>query len=136
VEHDVPHLYHMFHAGKEWKMTVKQLEVMANNAEDMPGDLTPDERVLYISLLDLYARYRRGDINQEDASREKRVLMAEHNRAVMQRARDQFYTDWAIRILMGSVWLICEHNDNPDSGAADRLMEMLTGVLWAKEDVT
>ena len=112
-------------------MTTKQLETLANNAAPLPDGLTPDERVLYISLMDLYGRYKRNDISKNTASREKKLLIEEHNCAIIQRSAEQYHVDWAIQILGECTQLVCEYHNNPDGDAADRLMTMLTDVLFS-----
>ena len=56
-------------------MTFKY-EQQAAHGQPMPNGLSQPEQLLYQSLCVLYSRYRRGEINREQAADEKQKLLS------------------------------------------------------------
>lgn len=62
-------------------MEEKELELMAYNNEAIPALATFPEQLLFSLYRNLYSTYRRGEITEEQAKREKRILRAEYLKA-------------------------------------------------------
>lgn len=62
-------------------MEEKELELMAYNNEPLPELTAFPEQLLFSLYRNLYSTYRRGEITEEQAKREKRILHAEYLKA-------------------------------------------------------
>jgi len=59
-------------------MTLEELERSASRGDELPDGLTPPGEYLFLSLRALYASYRSGHIDREQAGNEKKQLMKNH----------------------------------------------------------
>ncbi|MFR8011241.1 MAG: hypothetical protein ACLU8W_05715 [Clostridia bacterium] len=62
-------------------MEEKELELMAYNNEPIPELTAFPEQLLFSLYRNLYSTYRRGEITEEQAKREKRIIRAEYLKA-------------------------------------------------------
>ena len=60
------------------------LERAAANGQPMPDGLNAPEKMLYVAMRGLYYQYRAGVLDQEQARREKRLLMNDFGAAELQ----------------------------------------------------
>ena len=73
----------------------REYEVLASNGEPMPDGLTAPQRAHYIALRGLYYQYRVGIIDEEQARREKGLLVKDYDVAVLgERAREKSIKLW------------------------------------------
>ena len=61
----------------------EEIELAAAHGEPMPDGLTAPERTLYIALRGLYYQYRVNLIDQQQAKREKTILLQDYKGAVL-----------------------------------------------------
>lgn len=62
-------------------MEEKELELMAYNNEPLPELTAFPEQLLFSLYRNLYSTYRRGEITEDQAKREKRIIRAEYMKA-------------------------------------------------------
>lgn len=62
-------------------MEEKELELMAYNNEPVPELTAFPEQLLFSLYRNLYSTYRRGEIAEEQAKREKKIIRAEYLKA-------------------------------------------------------
>lgn len=62
-------------------MEEKELELMAYNSEPIPELTAFPEQLLFSLYRNLYSTYRRGEITEEQAKREKKIIRAEYLKA-------------------------------------------------------
>lgn len=60
-------------------MTTAEIERLAANGEEVPGDLGMAEILLFLTLRELYSNYNKGVVNRERASREKQRILTAYN---------------------------------------------------------
>lgn len=105
-------------------MSEFQYERQAMNGEEMPNGIPFPDQILYLSLRSLYDQYKKGVVNREMASREKKKLLME-------------YEACKFRELMGEVWVQiiketelarAECRKNPCPESAKKLIEAIERV--------
>lgn len=62
-------------------MKEKELELMAYNNEPLPELTAFPKQLLFSFYRNLYSTYRRGEITEEQAKREKKIIRAEYLKA-------------------------------------------------------
>ena len=62
-------------------MTTADIEHAAMHGDELPGDLSSPDQLLYLSFRELYRGFRAGTITKEQAGKEKQKLLAEHELA-------------------------------------------------------
>lgn len=79
-------------------MDLHELELKASRLEELPEFLSLPQSELYLSLRSLYAQYRRGYLDKEQAAREKKYLIKSYEYS------SQRYEDYAN--------LFCRYQEN------------------------
>lgn len=73
----------------------EELERAASAGKPLPDGLTYAEKTLYIAMRGLYAQYRQGTIDKDQAKREKRLLLNDFGQIELtDKARERSIRAW------------------------------------------
>lgn len=100
-------------------------EKQAMRGDPMPDGLNYPDQLLYQALALLYARYRAKNISREQAQKEKRVLLREHETVKYKWSLGEH---WAS--MLGKTELAkSEYRKNRTLENADALMKCIDGII-------
>jgi len=103
-------------------MTPEQIERAAMHNDSLPAGLTQPEQLLYMSFRCLYASYRAGTINREQAQSEKRELLRSFEDA--QQWRDIYQDTCRVRVELGGM---SKEVESGDCERCKKIMRILDG---------
>lgn len=98
-------------------------EKAAMNGDELPDDLGYADQVMYLSLRMLYATYRKGIIDREQAVREKKKLVDEYR---MYKFRENLEKQWVEQIRLTEL-ARAEYRKNPTEENGMKLVLLLEG---------
>ena len=98
-------------------------EKQAMNGDDLPMDLGYADQVMYLSLRLLYATYRKGTIDREQAVKDKKQLLDEYR---MYKFREDLEKQWVEQIKKTEL-ARAEYRKDPTTENGMRLIELLEG---------
>ena len=104
-------------------------EKQAMQGEPLPGGLIYPDQILYLGLRLLYKSYRMGFVNREQASEEKRLLLAEYDKMLYRHNMGKHWVDLVKRIEV-FVW---RYKKNKTIDNADLLLDVIDGKPIPKQ---
>lgn len=107
---------------------VFDFERAAMNGDELPGGLSQEEQLLFLSLRELYAQKRAGFISREQGSSEKKKLVAEFNRRVAKSDFGKRCSDHSVRLWRAVEVAANEFAKTKSLDAAERMYRAIYGI--------
>lgn len=98
-------------------MTPADIERSAMHNDSLPAGLTQPEQLLYLSFRCLYASYRAGTINREQAQSEKQELLQEYDKSA--RLWEMYRDTCRVRVELGG------YSKEVESGDCERCKKIM-----------
>lgn len=103
-------------------MTPDQIERSAMHNDALPAGLNQPEQLLYMSFRCLYASFRAGTINREQAQSEKRELLQEYYKSA--RLWEMYRNTCRVRVELGGM---SKEVEQGDCERCKKIMRILDG---------
>lgn len=107
---------------------VFDFEQAAMNGDELPGGLSQEEQLLFLSLRALYAQKRAGYISREQGSAEKRKLVAEFKRRESKAEFGRKCSDHSVRLWKSVESAANEFAKTKNVEAAERMYRAIYGI--------
>lgn len=104
------------------RMTLSDIERSAMHNDSLPTGLNQPEQLLFLSFRCLYASYRAGTINREQAQSEKRELLRSFEEA--DRWRNIYHDTCRVRVELGGM---SKEVERGDCERCKKIMRILDG---------
>lgn len=102
-------------------------EQAAQRGQELPEGLALADMMAYTTLRNIYGAYREKRIDREQASREKRLLRREWEKAKEAEAFDRKMTDRHTRLIRAVERAVCDCRKEPTPENAVRLCDVIDG---------
>lgn len=113
------------------RMTLSDIERSAMHNDSLPTGLNQPEQLLFLSFRCLYASYRAGTINREQAQSEKRELLQAYDTAA--RWSEIYQDTCRVRIELGGM---SKEVEQGDCERCKKIMRILDGRIKISEELS